>query len=408
MDFAQIGNYRFRAIFLISFLGFISLGIQASLLGAAWPAIRESFGLSLDAVGILLSLGMFGSILTSLSIGRIARVLRIRSILVTGTAILGLGLFGYAVSSSWWQMIVAAFMTGVGGAAYLNGANTFFSREHGVRRLNWLHASFGIGAVLSPLIMAALLAAGQSWRCGYGFAGMLFITISIGFLIIFSQRSVVGRSQPSPSSKSTQKTSAKGSGLRNVNFSLLFFGVSIFFLYTGVEVTAGQWIFSLLTEERDVHLLLAGMLNSMFWGGLAMGRIIMGLLSVRFKPQILVRYGLSGAIISCFLLLFRSVPVNMVGLVGLGFSLSPVYPTLAAQTQDRFGTILTPQIIGLETAAASLGIAFWPGLAGYIAERSTLEIVGPFLVTLAITLFFFHERLIQLSGQKSVPTTSTF
>ena len=38
----------------ISYTGFVILGMPSGLLGVAWPSVRETFGVSLDAVGALL------------------------------------------------------------------------------------------------------------------------------------------------------------------------------------------------------------------------------------------------------------------------------------------------------------------------------------------------------------------
>jgi len=52
----------------------------------------------------------------------------------------------------------------------------------GPRRMNWLHASFGIGATLGPLVMTAILKHGLSWRWGYGLAACLFAATTLIFL----------------------------------------------------------------------------------------------------------------------------------------------------------------------------------------------------------------------------------
>jgi asparagine N-glycosylation enzyme membrane subunit Stt3 len=51
--------------------------------------------------------------------------------------------------------------------------------------------------------------------------------------------------------------------------------------------------------------------------------------------------------------------------------------------------------IGFEVAAASLGAAALSGLAGVIAERKTLEIIGPFLVVGALIMFVLHELVVR-------------
>jgi hypothetical protein len=46
-------------------MAFVALGMPDGLLGVAWPAIRESFSISLDAIGWLLSATVAGYLTAS-------------------------------------------------------------------------------------------------------------------------------------------------------------------------------------------------------------------------------------------------------------------------------------------------------------------------------------------------------
>ena len=61
-----MNKYRSRSgLILLSFIAFISLGLPDGLLGVAWPSIRETFSLRLDALGILLVASTAGYITSS-------------------------------------------------------------------------------------------------------------------------------------------------------------------------------------------------------------------------------------------------------------------------------------------------------------------------------------------------------
>jgi len=42
---------RARLLLILAFVAFISLGLPDGLIGVAWPSMRQSFGLPLDALG---------------------------------------------------------------------------------------------------------------------------------------------------------------------------------------------------------------------------------------------------------------------------------------------------------------------------------------------------------------------
>ena len=48
----------------------------------------------------------------------------------------------------------------------------------------------------------------------------------------------------------------------------------IFFLYTGMELGLGLWIYSLLTESRGVAPEVAGVMTGRYWAMFTLGRIL--------------------------------------------------------------------------------------------------------------------------------------
>ena len=52
-------------------LGFVSLGLPEGLLGVAWPSIRATFGLPIDALGMLLATFASGYFVASAINGRV-------------------------------------------------------------------------------------------------------------------------------------------------------------------------------------------------------------------------------------------------------------------------------------------------------------------------------------------------
>ncbi len=90
-------------LLLIIYLAFISLGLPDSLLGVAWPLIREHWNLPLDYAGMISIVTIGSTILSSLFSGRIiARFgtgkVTFISCLMTGSALLG---FSIAPSFVW-------------------------------------------------------------------------------------------------------------------------------------------------------------------------------------------------------------------------------------------------------------------------------------------------------------------
>ena len=103
---------------------------------------------------------------------------------------------------------------------------------------------------------------------------------------------------------------------------LVWLQILIFFVYTGVELTAGQWCFALLTEGRGMAPAAAGIWAGLFWGSLFAGRVALGFVAEGIGADRLVRLGTTGALLGALLLASAPTKVGLAGLLLLGFSLS--------------------------------------------------------------------------------------
>ncbi|MBL8756909.1 MAG: hypothetical protein JNK35_00595 [Phycisphaerae bacterium] len=164
-------------------------------------------------------------------------------------------------------------------------------------------------------------------------------------------------------------------------------GVAAFVLYAGLEVTAGQWAYSLLTMSRGLETAVAGTLVSVYWGALTLGRVGFGLAAGRFAASRLVVSGLVLALVGAAVLWAGAAGakeaaawVSGVGLALLGAGLAPVYPMLMTLTPGRAGEAMSGHAVGLQVAGAYVGTATLPGLVGVMAARWGLEVVGPALL----------------------------
>src|SRR5437868_11069978 len=86
-------------------LGFVSLGLPEGLLGVAWPSIRASFGLGLDALGLLLATFASGYFVASALSGRVLERFGIGTVLAGSCALTGISLLGYSAAPSWGAMV---------------------------------------------------------------------------------------------------------------------------------------------------------------------------------------------------------------------------------------------------------------------------------------------------------------
>jgi len=151
----------------MAFAAFIGLGLSDGLPGTAWPAMRRSFGLLIDAMGIILFSSTAGYLLSSFFNRAVVIRLGIGKLLVFSCAATGSAMPGCAVSDYWLLLPFMGFLSGIGGGAIDSGLNRYAAVHHGEMLMLWLHASFEIGVIMGPIIMTGGRNVFSSWRFGY-------------------------------------------------------------------------------------------------------------------------------------------------------------------------------------------------------------------------------------------------
>ncbi len=364
---------RIRAV--LASLAFVSLGLPDGLLGVAWPSIRETFGLSLDAVGPLLISTTLGYVASSFTSGHVARRLNVGTLVGASCALTGLALLGYASTSTWLLLIALGACLGVGAGAVDAVLNTYAATRHGHGMLNWLHACYGIGAASGPLLMTAILVRDLPWQRGY-------LLVAAGQLVLAACFLATGRWWVRVSEGDDKESHAPISSTLRLRSAQL--GILVFLLYAGVEASMGLWTYTLLVEARGLPPATAGWIVSLFWGGLTAGRLVAAGAAGRLPAQRLVP--------SCLLLVFGGTLLlwldggdllSAVGVALAGTACGPVFPTLIATTPARVGPAHGGNAVGFKVAAAAAGMACLPAFVGSPAAATSLSLIATTFVVFA-------------------------
>jgi fucose permease len=378
----------------MAFLSFISLGMYEGSLGMAWPSIRHDFGLPLDYLGMILVASTCGVLVSSFNSGWLLSRFEFGVLLVIANLLRAAGMLGYVVVPEWWMVVASALLIGLGAGTIDSGMNTFVAARYGPGPLNWLHACYGLGAMITPLIITRLLANELDWRWGFIIVAVLQIILALYFAL--NLKHWPNRLQLNDAQNNAQERAPSSLTL---GMFIVWLGIAVFFFSMGVELSVGQWSFTLFTEGRAVSVNHAGLGVSIFWGSLTLGRILFGFITERIGPTRLLRLGMAGLILGTLQLWWN--PVNLVGFSGLaliGFSVAPIFPVMIGLSPARFGEQNAANAIGFQVAAAYLGGALIPALVGVAAYAVGLEVIGILLLVFSILSFAIHEVLVRKCG----------
>lgn len=385
-------------LLLVAYLGFISLGLPDTVIGVAWPSVRGTFQLPQSAVSMVFFGASCSYFLSSFFTGRLLQWLGIGSLLAASSLLVALCCFGYGGAPAWAWFVTGSVFHGVGSGAIDAGLNHYASQHFSARHMNWLHGFYTLGATLGPLIMTSVLAAQVSWRTGYFIVGG--ILLSLALLFAFTRRKWDAPEASASIASDVPAQTSPGSLTGTLRHRPALLQVALFFFYTGLEVTVGQWSFTILVESRHIARETAGLWVTLYWAFLCAGRFVLGMIVDRFGVDRLLRLSMALALAGVVLFAADLSPLLSAAALALtGLGLAPIYPCMMTKTPQRLGKSMAAHAIGLQVSGAMIGVAILPSLCGILAQRLTLQFI-PFAATaMAAVVFLLHEIL--LSGDRT-------
>ncbi len=364
----------------LSYLAFILVGMNDGIVGVLIPSICAQYQVDKATVSLIFLCSTAGYLVAAFNTGWLIDKLGIRYFLLLGT---GLIVFSTATLSFIPPFALFAPLLaplGFGMAILDAGLNAYLARmPKNATLLNYLHAFYGIGALIGPIVASAFLAASLTWNSVYRVSCTAALLIAISIFFVFKEQGTRTHEH---------EEHEQGSLLMKV-FALRFVWIVAGFLllYVGAEVSIGSWTYSYLTQARGMETLFAGWIVSGYWTGLTFGRLFLGSLIQRIGEQRAISWCVIGA--ASGVLLVWIAPMNIVAAIGFcwtGFWLGPIFPTVIALMSRLISSRLLPSVVGFLASLGSGGAALLPWLAGHIIQTWGLTTLLPYAITLILMM----------------------
>lgn len=372
----------------VIYLAFISLGLPDSLLGAAWPTIRTAFDVPLSYMGIISMIISGGTIISSLMSERFTKKFGVSGVTTVSVLLTAIALFGFSVSTEFYQMCLWGIPYGIGAGAIDAALNNYVAVHYNSRHMSWLHSFWGVGTVISPYIMSYALTH-SVWSDGYKMVS--YIQFGIVFVLILSL-SLWKVNQPSGVEKDSAKLLGFKGALQIKGVPYLLVG---FMAYCAAEATAILWTSSFLEGVRGASKDEAAAFGSLFFIGMTVGRFVSGFVSDKVGDSKMIRLGTGIALSGVLCIIFPVKIVSIIGFIIIGLGCSPVYPCIIHSTPYNFGAENSQGIIGIQMASAYIGSTFMPPVFGLIANHISLKLMPVYLaffLTLSVVMISKAEK----------------
>lgn len=372
-----------RILLTLSFGAFILIGVNDGVIGVLLPSIIAHYRISTATVGLLFPASSIGYLSAAFNSGYLLERLGRRAFLALGAGAWLAGLLVFATLPPFLTLLPALFAVGFGVAIIDAGLNAYIAGlPRGTTLLNYLHAFYGVGALLGPLLATAMLTSVFGWNATYYALALGVAAALLGFALRFERRASATRAH-------VEAGAGDGKGLLRATLrSPLIWLCAIFLLiYVGVEVSLGAWSYTLLTVSRHVPALLAGWMVSGYWLGLTLGRFILARIVERVGPRRAIQWLTGGVIVGIALVWVASgSALAAAGLWLVGFSLGPIFPSVIAVINSVTSARLRQSAIGFAASLGSMGGAFFPWVAANLAQHLGLWSLLPYAAVLTLVM----------------------
>ena len=348
----------------LSYLGFGILGLTSTIHGMALPFLIEEYSLTLSVAGLLLFANSFGYLLASVAFPFLqkrrpsARILSVAFLIIAVT-------YTLFPLSPWWALAVAlGFLASLGTGTIDVGFNTLISSldpEKAQPALNWLHFSYGIGALVGPIFLSRFAYFGLSWSAFY------FSTSILATLFVLLWRNYLGTTVNNKSSTAPRANTLKL--YKQAPYWMLL--VSIF-IYVAVEVALVGWVPTLLTS-LGVRAVNASLGISVLWLGIALGRALCTQAVKKMSSRVLLLFLTSSTALAMLVLIFiQPLWLVFTMLFTIGLFLSAIFPLILFHSSSLFPMYVAESTSGL-VVAGSFGAMVGPAFLGLIGQHYSLH-----------------------------------
>lgn len=370
----------------VIYLIFVSLGLPDSLLGSGWPKMQVEFGVPSSYAGYVFMMISAMTIISALLSPKLIQRLHVKWIVTVSIMLTIFGLLGFSFCTQYWMLLVCAIPYGLGAGAIDAAMNHYVANNYSGAVMNFLHCFYGVGAIISPYLMALAIKVAH-WNEGYRWTAFLQIGI---LLVVISSWSLW---QQNDSKADESKIDSAGIK-ETIKQPGVMATLLAFFAYSAGEATCFLWVPSYFAGTRTgISSELVASFGSLIFGGLMIGRLIAGFIANRLGDRRMIR---SGTMVELIGILLTALPIKgylvaAIGFLIIGIGMGPIYPSIQHMAPINFGKRYSASVIGLQMAFAYTGSTFMPTVFGILQQKLGIWIMPLYLLVFAGLSFALLE-----------------
>lgn len=362
-----------KLLLVVIYIAFIGLGLPDTLLGVSWPVMYKDLCADESLAGFIFLTISCGTIVSSLFAGKFVQRFGTGKVATYSVFLTAVGVITTPFVHHAWQMFLVAVPLGLGAGGVDTCLNNYVANNFKAKHMCWLHALWGVGALLAPAIMSIFLDKGL-WRPGYITIGLILTFITILLFAVMPLWKKVGKLIESSENYIKPKKSKAYSLKKGLKEKGAITSMVAFWFYTSIDAMVGLWGSSYLVHSRGLDVATASIWISCFYLGIMLSRLISGFVSIKTENDKQMKVFQIVLMIGATMMTFRLSPTfSAVSLILVGIGSAPIFPILIQETPKRF-PMHSEATMGLQLASSFAGAAIMPLLFGYIATATSFSI----------------------------------
>lgn len=347
------------------FMVFIALGLSTGSVGPSLANLAVHTGVALAAISIVFTARSLGYMIGSLISGRAYDRIKGHPIIVMACALLASMFIATPLITQLWPLVAAMFVLSLAEGAIDVGGNTLvvWTIPGNVTPfMNALHFFFGVGAFISPIIIAQSITLTGDVNWAFWAIGLLTLPMLVWHLRV-----------PSPAHPTSAIAGVESRPA--MRWPLVLLIAVYFFLYVGMEIAYGGWIASYAVAIGYGDAAAAAVLTSAFWGALTVGRLLSIPIGSRFKPSTILWADLilCGGFVVLMLFGHGATWVLWAGTIGIGVGMATMFPTMISYAETRMK--ITGKVTSIFLTGSSIGGMTLPLFTGLLFESAGPQIM---------------------------------
>ncbi len=346
--------------------------------GAMLPLLVDEQGISRTLGGLHVTAQACGGLIAGALVAPAVRRVRRRGAVIIALLLIVVGIALLSVGAPTALTLFAALVLGTGGSLSITVINPILIQHHAdagsaaISEANAVAAGVGL---ISPLAVGAGIQAGLGWRPA------LLVTAAVVLVAAWWFARVV-RPEPAVDAGLPPRGSGPGRLPREI-WPLM----TVVVLCIGVEFSMTTWTAELLRQDIGLSDSSAAKGVSAIVAGMAVGRLLLSRLALRWPPRPLLYLAIGVAVAGWLLLWTASSPGQAVaGLVLAGLGIGGHFPlSLSLMLAHAHGQ--QDQASGALSIGVSAGIGLAPFALGALADATSVHLaflVVPGLLVVAV------------------------